>query len=354
MTTESTITNQSQKPKKKSNILIKCENLTKNYNDRTVTVEALKGVNLIVRKKEFLAIIGSSGSGKTTLLNLIGGLDEPSAGRIIFQLPSHPEPIIISSINHQIRDQFRSRNIGFIFQTPSLFPQYSALEHVQLPISLTGEIGSRKKAKELLTRLGLGNRLKSKPRHLSAGEKQRVAVASALIFDPILLLGDEPTGELDSQTTKEVVEFLHEINEEKNTTMILVTHNLQVAKTGQRTLRLHDGVFLEHERMGDRNTIEERIDEFGRIMLPEEIIEILHYPEMVYFEKTSSGNIFRLYNPSLRAPTSDEVHSLVDKKNRINLRFIQDTKYYKKKVRLTIKSPLVVELEIMKKTDGGS
>ncbi len=334
--------------------LITVENCYKIYRSRNTDVEtvALRGVDLRVNQGELITIVGPSGSGKTTLINLIGGLDEPSAGRILFHIPSQEEPIVLSSMNYQIRDQFRSRHIGFIFQTPSLFPQYSALEHVQLPISLIGEKNAGKKAKELLTRLGLGNRLKSKPRQLSAGEKQRVAVASALISEPLLLLGDEPTGELDSQTTSEVIEFLQEINEENGTTMILVTHNLEVAKTGRLTLRLHDGVFKDHVRMADRNTIEERVDEFGRIILPEEIIEILHHPDIIYFGRTSKDNIFRLYNAALRAPTLEDPLSLVDRKNRINLRSIYKDKSFVNKVRLGIKSSMIIELELLKETDG--
>ena len=331
------------------------ENCYKIYRSRSTSVEtvALRGVDLEVNRGEFITIVGPSGSGKTTLINLIGGLDEPSAGRIIFHMPDHSEGIILSTMDHQVRDQFRSRYIGFIFQTPSLFPQYTALEHVQLPISLIGEKNSGKKARELLTRLGLGNRLKSKPRQLSAGEKQRVAVASALIFDPILLLGDEPTGELDSQTTSEVIEFLQEINEENGTTMILVTHNLEVAKTGRRTLRLHDGMFKEHLQMANRDIIEEKIDEYGRIVLPEEIVEILHHPEAIFFDKTRKSNIFRLYNAILRIPTLEEPLSLVDKKNRINLRSISKDDSFLNKARLMIKSSMVVELELFKETDGG-
>ncbi|MHA1513245.1 MAG: ABC transporter ATP-binding protein [Candidatus Hodarchaeales archaeon] len=320
------------------------ENCYKIYRSRSTSVEtvALRGVDLEVNRGEFITIVGPSGSGKTTLINLIGGLDEPSAGRIIFHMPDHSEGIILSTMDYQVRDQFRSRYIGFIFQTPSLFPQYTALEHVQLPISLIGEKNSGKKARELLTRLGLGNRLKSKPRQLSAGEKQRVAVASALIFDPILLLGDEPTGE-----------FLQEINEENGTTMILVTHNLEVAKTGRRTLRLHDGMFKEHLQMANRDIIEEKIDEFGRIVLPEEIVEILHHPEAIFFDKTRKSNIFRLYNATLRIPTIEEPLSLVDKKNRINLRSISKDDSFLNKARLMIKSSMVVELELLKETNGG-
>ena len=335
--------------------LITVENCYKIYRSRSTSVEtvALRGVDLGVTRGEFITVVGPSGSGKTTLINLIGGLDEPSAGRIIFRIPDHSEKIVLSTMNHQVRDQFRSRYIGFIFQTPSLFPQYSALEHVQLPISLTGEKNSNKKARELLTRLGLGKRLKSKPRHLSAGEKQRVAVASALIFNPILLLGDEPTGELDSQTTREVIEFLQEINEENETTMILVTHNLEVAKTGKRILRLHDGMFKEHTQMANRDVIEEKLDEFGRIVLPEEIVEILHHPEAISFDKTKKKNIYRLYNASLRTPTLEEPLSLVDRKNRINLRSISKDDSLLNKARLIIKSAMVVELELFRESKGG-
>ena len=216
--------------------MIRIENLSKVYNSKGNSVAALKEVSVSIEKGEFISIVGPSGSGKTTLLLCMGGLIHPSVGKVNIDGAS------IYDLNIKERATFRLRNLGFVFQTFNLIPYLTALENVQIPLSLAGNNNGNQteRATELLEKLGLGDRLNHKPRELSIGQQQRVAIARALANNPKIILADEPTGNLDPNTTNETVAYLNLLNQ-TGITVVMVTHNPGVAERAQRTLRLVDG-----------------------------------------------------------------------------------------------------------------
>jgi len=204
--------------------------------------EVLRGVNLRVAAGESLAVVGPSGSGKSTLLNLIGGLDRPSGGRVLF------EGRDLADLSDADLARFRNRRIGFVFQLHHLLPQCTVLENVLVP-TLVGGDGAEKeeaelRAERLLARVGLGDRLTYRPGRLSGGERERVAVARALVNRPALLLADEPTGSLDRRTAENLMALLAELNEEEGVTLVVVTHAETLAARMGRTLELEDGVLV--------------------------------------------------------------------------------------------------------------
>jgi lipoprotein-releasing system ATP-binding protein len=200
-------------------------------------LEVLKGINLSVKKGEMVGVVGASGAGKSTLLHILGTLDRPSEGKIYF------EGVDLFSLTDKQLASFRNKRIGFIFQFHHLLPEFSALENVMLPAFIAGadKTDTGDKAKELLDEMGLKDRLKHKPGELSGGEQQRVALARALINGPDLVLADEPTGNLDSKTSNSMHELLNRINEERNQTFVIVTHNSNLAKRMERVVHLIDG-----------------------------------------------------------------------------------------------------------------
>ena len=218
-------------------VVLETRNLTKLYGQ----LHALKGVNLRVRRGEFLSVMGPSGSGKTTLLNLMGALDRPTDGEVIVQGKALGELMDI--------DAFRNRKIGFVFQFQNLIPTLTAIENVEVPMqeSRISRGERRERAERALRSVGLGDRLDHKPNQLSGGERQRVAIARALANDPAFILADEPTGELDTETGRMIVELMKRINREQGKTFIIVTHNLEVAKRTDRVIHLRDGE-IERER----------------------------------------------------------------------------------------------------------
>ena len=205
-------------------------NLAKHFGD----VRAVDGITLEIEKGEFISIMGPSGSGKTTLLTLIGALDNPTSGDIVVEGEN------LSATKDM--DTFRSRKVGFVFQFHNLISYLTALENVEIPMhGIKSRTERRAKAVELLNLVGLQDRLHHSPSQLSGGERQRVAVARALVNDPLLVLADEPTGELDSKTGQEIITLMKKINEEKGTTFIIVTHDPDVAKKTSRIIFLKDG-----------------------------------------------------------------------------------------------------------------
>ena len=209
----------------------------KTYHAGTNTVPVLKGVDLKIFRNEWVAILGASGSGKTTLLNILGTLEKPDKGNITCGADSY------AGMNDRQKTQFRLKNIGFVFQAYHMFPELSILENVRLPAMIKKDIaGSRKRAGELLEKVGLGHRIDHKPAELSGGEQQRAAIARALINSPTLILADEPTGNLDSRTGEQILEVfkdLHEMNEGR--TIIMITHDMNVAEYADRRIVLKDG-----------------------------------------------------------------------------------------------------------------
>ncbi|MCD6333605.1 MAG: ABC transporter ATP-binding protein [Bacteroidales bacterium] len=216
--------------------MIALENLIKNYYVGTQVVKALRGINLSISKGEYVAIMGPSGSGKSTLMNILGALDTPTEGKYFLNGTD------VSSLVDDRLAAIRNREIGFIFQTFNLLQRYNALENVMLPLVYAGVPRSerQKMATEVLKHVGLGDRVLHKPSELSGGQRQRVAIARALINHPSIILADEPTGNLDSKISLEIMKLIRDIHDQGNT-IILVTHEESIALESQRIIRLLDG-----------------------------------------------------------------------------------------------------------------
>lgn len=216
-------------------------NLYKIYKEGVIETVALRGADLKVNPGEFVAITGRSGAGKSTLLNLIGGLSTPSAGQVVINGED------ITRMNESQRAAFRRDNIGIVYQMDNLIPFLSALENVLLPMQAARHKNAKSRAVQLLEEVGLKERLHHKPAQLSGGERQRVAIAVALANDPSLLLADELTGELDSQTADKVMELLGALNINRKLTLVVVTHNKTVAARARRQVSIADGKMIESE-----------------------------------------------------------------------------------------------------------
>lgn len=223
--------------------LIKIEGLTKTYTIGEETVNALNGVDLEILKNQYVALMGPSGSGKSTLMNILGCLDRPSSGDYFLNGPN------VATLTDNALAEIRNKEIGFVFQTFNLLPKYSALENVALPLVYAGWTEQRRlsRAKEVLDQVGLGNRMQHKPNELSGGQRQRVAVARALVNNPSIILADEPTGNLDTKTSHEIMRLFQDIHDLGNT-VILVTHEEDIAAHAHRIIRMRDGK-VELEKM---------------------------------------------------------------------------------------------------------
>jgi len=217
-----------------------CENVIKIYKSGDIEVIALRGLDLRVDKGELRAIVGPSGSGKTTLINLIGGIDRPSAGKIIV------DGINIGLLPEKQLMEYRRKHVGIVFQFFNLIPVLTALENVELPMVLAGvpREKRRKRAIELLRLVGLEERMSHRPDQLSGGEQQRVAIAAALANDPPLILADEPTGELDTATSRQIAEIFKQLSKELGKTVIIVTHDVAIASLADRISRIEDGKII--------------------------------------------------------------------------------------------------------------
>ncbi|MFH0798525.1 MAG: ABC transporter ATP-binding protein [Candidatus Woesearchaeota archaeon] len=222
-------------------VVIELKDVWKVYQMDEVEVPALRGINIKVHDGEFVAIIGASGSGKSTCMNMVGCLDYPSKG--IVSLDGHD----IMKLGESQLAQIRGKKIGFIFQTFNLIPSLNAMENVMLPMTFQNYSASLKesRAKELLEKVGLTKRMTHKPSQLSGGERQRVAIARSLANNPEMILADEPTGNLDSVTGKQIMDLLSELNRKDHKTIVLVTHDLNLAKGAERVVKLKDGKVIE-------------------------------------------------------------------------------------------------------------
>jgi putative ABC transport system ATP-binding protein len=228
--------------------LIELRDVAKVYRLEEVEVRALDGVDLVMHRGDYAALIGPSGSGKSTLMNTLGCLDRPTRGS--YRL----DGVEVVDMSADQRARIRNAQIGFVFQNFNLLARTSALENVELPMLYGKRMPARMRhdrAKELLTLVGLGDRLDHHPGQLSGGQQQRVAIARALATDPSILMGDEPTGNLDSRTSREVIELFRQLNENKALTVILVTHDLSVAKNARRNIVLRDGKIIADTRDHD-------------------------------------------------------------------------------------------------------
>jgi putative ABC transport system ATP-binding protein len=229
--------------------IIELRKVWKTYKMGDNNVHALQGIDLDIHEGEFIAIQGPSGSGKSTAMNLVGCLDVPSKGEIYLAGQN------ISKLSESDLAQIRGRKIGFIFQKFNLIETLTALENVMLPMTFQGipEVERRKRATQLLTQFGLGDRVDHKPNQLSGGQQQRVAIARSLAVNPQVILADEPTGNLDSKTGKEVMAFLRELNEKQGKTIVLVTHDDVLAHVADRIEFLKDGVIVQSKHLHRRN-----------------------------------------------------------------------------------------------------
>jgi putative ABC transport system ATP-binding protein len=219
--------------------MLQCEGLTQTYLSGGHPLTVLKDITFTLEDGGFLAIVGPSGSGKTTLLGLLAGLDRPASGRV--WLDGHD----LSGLDENARARLRAEKVGFVFQSFQLIPTLTARENVQVPMELREESGAETRAEELLRRVGLGDRLDHYPAQLSGGEQQRVALARAFATRPRILFADEPTGNLDGKTGHTIVDLMLELNREFGTTLVLVTHDLSLARLARRTIRLADGQVIE-------------------------------------------------------------------------------------------------------------
>ncbi|MGD6934398.1 MAG: ABC transporter ATP-binding protein [Candidatus Bathyarchaeia archaeon] len=226
-----------------SEIALKIENLTKSYMLGKREVQALTNLNLEVKKGEFVSIMGPSGSGKTTLLNVMGCIDKPTKGRIVL------DGVDLEKMQENELYKIRRDKMGFVFQAFNLLPYLNARENVELPMEMTASTKEdrKRKASELLAMVGLSGRENHRPQRLSAGEQQRVAIARALANDPAIILADEPTGNLDTKNKQEIIKLLANLNIKQKTTVIMVTHDNQVAAHTERVLFLKDGKILKEK-----------------------------------------------------------------------------------------------------------
>lgn len=223
--------------------MIKLEKATKIYHMGKVEILALRGVSLTIEKGEFVAIIGASGSGKSTLMNVLGFLDKLTSGTYSF------EGVDVSGLNDNKLAELRNSKIGFVFQDYNLLRRATAVANVELPLIYAGGLRKRQRALEVLERVGLAARANHKPTELSGGEQQRVAIARALVNDPALVLADEPTGNLDSVSSAEIIDIFRNLNQE-GITVVMVTHEMEIATQAKRIVRVRDGQIISDEKVG--------------------------------------------------------------------------------------------------------
>jgi lipoprotein-releasing system ATP-binding protein len=221
--------------------VLEARQVQKSFQQGPVTLDVLRGIDVAINAAERLAIVGASGSGKTTLLQILGGLDRPTNGHVLVDGRD------IHSLSERERGELRNHALGFVYQFHHLLPEFSALENVAMPLLVrrmqTSEAKDR--AREILTRVGLGQRLDHRPHQLSGGERQRAAVARALVTQPKLVLADEPTGNLDGKNAEQVFELMLELNRERHTSLVIVTHDLRIAARMERALEIDGGKLRE-------------------------------------------------------------------------------------------------------------
>jgi putative ABC transport system ATP-binding protein len=221
-----------------NNIVVTAKDLTKVFTMGEVQVHALRGLSVEIKRGEVISIMGPSGSGKSTLMNILGCLDRPTSGDYYLDGES------VANLKDEQLAEIRNRKVGFVFQSFNLLPRSTALTNVELPLRYSPPNGRKRRdlAREALEEVGLGDRIGHRPNELSGGQQQRVAIARALVNDPAIVMADEPTGNLDSKSGEEIMELLMKLNREKGTTLIIVTHDPEIAEQTQRVIHIRDGV----------------------------------------------------------------------------------------------------------------
>ena len=227
-----------------NDIVIACKGLKKSYHDGSRTIDVLSGIDFDVKKGESVAIVGPSGSGKSTLLHLLGGLDNPTSGEV--SLNQHNW----QNLSENKRCQLRNKSLGFIYQFHHLLPEFTALENTALPLVLGGMNvkNAEHMASDVLNDVGLGSRKLHKPSQMSGGERQRTAIARALVHEPLCMFADEPTGNLDQSTAMKVFDLMIQLNQRKSTALVIVTHDMDLANKMQRVMFLQDGHLIERAK----------------------------------------------------------------------------------------------------------
>jgi putative ABC transport system ATP-binding protein len=236
-----------------SKTIIEIKGLKKDYHIGEVTVHALRGINMKITEGEFIAVMGASGSGKSTMLNILGCLDIPSKGEYLL------DGVDVKSLNKDDLAGFRNRKLGFVFQAYNLLPRTTALENVELPLYYNSKIKAkerRERAIKALEAVGLAERMHHMPNQLSGGQQQRVAIARSLVNDPVMILADEPTGNLDTRTSFEIMELFQELND-KGKTIVYVTHEPDIAKFATRNLVFRDGMIVRENMVTERSIAKE-------------------------------------------------------------------------------------------------
>jgi putative ABC transport system ATP-binding protein len=224
-----------------NNIVVDAKNLTKVFTMGDVEVHALRGLSVQIKHGEVISIMGPSGSGKSTLMNILGCLDHPTSGEYDLDGES------VGNLKDEQLAEIRNRKVGFVFQSFNLLPRSTALTNVELPLRYSPPNGRKRRelAEEALIEVGLGDRIHHRPNELSGGQQQRVAIARALVNDPAIVMADEPTGNLDSKSGDEIMDLLMRLNQEKGTTLIIVTHDPEIAEQTQRVIHIRDGMIAE-------------------------------------------------------------------------------------------------------------
>lgn len=236
-------------------LMVSANAIQKTYDTGTVKVNALRGVNLDVKRSEMVAIMGPSGCGKTTLLNCLSGLDEIDSGQVLI------DGVVLHDLPDDERSDYRARRMGFVFQLYNLLPVLSSVENVEMPLLVSG-VGSgeaRKKSLDVLDRVGLADRANHLPGELSGGQRQRVTIARALVNQPTIVWADEPTGDLDSETAGEIIDLMCELNRSNGQTFVLVTHALDVGQRAHRIVRMRDGQIVDYGQGNGADQMPEQV-----------------------------------------------------------------------------------------------